>query len=65
MAINISNRKPNNSARDRSHALNTHNRRQKLNLQVVRLEDGTRVRISAKEARTLRKADKVNAEEAA
>ena len=35
MAINISNRKPNNSARDRSHALNTHNRRQKLNLQLT------------------------------
>lgn len=61
MAINVSNRKPNCSARQRSHALNTTNRKQKLNLQVIRLEDGTRVRISAKEARTLKK--DVNVEE--
>ena len=53
MAINVSNRKPNCKARDRSHALNTHNRKQKLNLQVIRLADGTRVRVSAKEKRTL------------
>lgn len=53
MAINVSNRKPNCKARDRSHALNTHNRKQKLNLQVVRLADGRRVRVSAKEKRTL------------
>ncbi len=63
MAINVSNRTPNCSARQRSHALNTTNRKQKLNLQVVRLEDGTRVRVSNKEARTLRKDSKV--EEAA
>lgn len=62
MAINVSNRKPNNSARDRSHALNTHNRTQKLNLQVVRLEDGRRVRITTKEKRTLLK-DIKNVEE--
>ena len=37
MAINVSSRKPNCKARDRSHALNTHNRKQKLNLQVLRL----------------------------
>jgi len=61
MAINISNRKPNQKKRIRSHALNTTNSVQKLNLQVVRLEDGTRVRVSAKEARTLRKAEKVEA----
>lgn len=61
MAINVSNRKPNCSARTRSHALNTTNRKQKLNLQVVRLEDGTRVRVSAKEARTFKK--DVNVEE--
>lgn len=60
MAINISSRKPNKSKRLRSHALNTTNSVQKLNLQVVRLEDGTKVRISAKEARTLRKAEKIN-----
>jgi ribosomal protein L28 len=61
MAINISGRKPNLRKRIRSHALNTTNSTQGLNLQVVRLEDGTRVRISAKEARTLRKAEKVDA----
>lgn len=63
MAINISNRKPNLNKRIRSHALNTTNSTQALNLQVIRLEDGTKVRISAKEARTLRKAEKVNTEE--
>ena len=64
MAINISSRKPNLRKRLRSHALNTTNSTQAFNLQVVRLEDGTRVRISAKEARTLRKAEKVNSEDA-
>lgn len=59
MAINLSSRKPNKSKRIRSHALNTTNSTQNLNLQVVRLEDGTRVRVSAKEARTFRKAEKV------
>lgn len=59
MAINLSNRKPNKSKRIRSHALNTTNSTQNLNLQVVRLEDGTRIRVSAKEARTFRKAEKV------
>lgn len=62
MATNISNRKPNCSARQRSHALNTTNRRQKLNLQVVRLEDGRRVRVTTKEKRTLLK-DVKNVEE--
>ena len=61
MAIKITSRKP-LKGNDRSHALNTHKRSRKLNLQVVRLEDGTKVRISAKEARTLRKSEKVNAE---
>ena len=60
MAINITSRKPNMNKRIRSHALNTTNSTQKLNLQVVRLEDGTKVRISAKEARTLRKTEKMN-----
>ena len=61
MAINITSRKPNLRKRIRSHALNTTNSTQKLNLQVVRLEDGTRVRVTTKEARTLRKAEKVEA----
>lgn len=59
MAINLSNRKPNKSKNLRSHALNTTNSTQNLNLQVVRLEDGTRVRLSAKEIKTARKVNKV------
>ena len=55
MAINVSNRKPNKRKRIRSHALNTTNSTQNLNLQVYRLEDGTKVRISTKEMRTLLK----------
>ena len=39
----------------RSHSLRATKKRQKLNLQVVRLEDGTRVRISTKEKRELLK----------
>ena len=54
MAINVSNRKPNKRKRIRSHALNTTNSTQNLNLQVYRLEDGTKVRISTKEMRTLK-----------
>ena len=61
MAINVSGRKPNCKARDRSHALNTHNRKQKLNLQVLRLADGRRVRVSSKEKRTIFKDEKVSA----
>ena len=49
MAINVTGRKPNCKARNRSHALNKTNRKQKLNLQIVRLADGRRVRISSKE----------------
>ena len=58
MAINITNRKPNMKKRIRSHALNTTNSVQKLNLQVCRLEDGTRVRMSVKDKRTLLKGQK-------
>ncbi len=57
MAINISSKKP-NSAKTKSHALNRTNRQQKPNLQVIRLEDGTRVRISAKEMKSLLKNQK-------
>ena len=42
----------------RSHALNATKKRQNLNLQVYRLEDGTKVRLSAKEIRTLAKNEK-------
>ena len=54
MARNISERKP-NVKNERSHALNTTKRKQGLNLQVVRLEDGTRVRMSMKDKKTLLK----------
>jgi len=57
MAKNITNRKP-NVKNLRSHALNATKKKQGLNLQVVRLEDGTRVRISAKDKRTLLKDQK-------
>ncbi|MCI8460390.1 MAG: 50S ribosomal protein L28 [Bacilli bacterium] len=54
MAVNISTRKG-NVKNKRSHALNATKKRQNLNSQVYRLEDGTRVRLSAKEIRTLKK----------
>ena len=54
MAVNITTRKD-NVKNLRSHALNATKNRQNLNLQVYRLEDGTKVRLSAKEIRTLKK----------
>ena len=54
MAVNASQRKG-NVKNMRSHAMNATKKRQKLNLQVHRLEDGTKVRISTKEKRTLLK----------
>lgn len=54
MAVNITGRKP-LSCNKRSHALNTTKKQSKLNLQIVRLADGTRVRLSAREIRALRK----------
>ena len=54
MAVNISKR-VGNVKNQRSHALNATKKRQNLNLQVYRLEDGSKVRISAKEKRTLLK----------
>ena len=57
MAVNITTRKD-NVKNLRSHALNSTKKRQNLNLQVFRLEDGTKVRLSAKEIRTLRKNEK-------
>ena len=57
MAVNVSTRKG-NVKNKRSHALNATKTRQNLNLQVHRLEDGTKVRISAKEKRTLKKNEK-------
>ena len=57
MAVNITTRKD-NVKNTRSHALNKTKKRQNLNLQVYRLEDGTKVRMSAKEIRTLAKNEK-------
>ena len=54
MAVNITTRKD-NVKNLRSYALNATKKRQNLNLQVYRLEDGTKVRLSAKEIRTLKK----------
>ena len=57
MAVNVTTRKD-NVKNMRSHALNATKKRQDLNLQVYRLEDGTKVRLSAKEIRTLKKNEK-------
>ena len=57
MAIKVTSKKPLNG-NSRSHALNATKRQQKPNLQVIRLEDGTRIRMSAREIRSLRKQDK-------
>ena len=57
MAVNASTRKG-NVKNMRSHAMNATKKRQKLNLQVQRLEDGTKVRLSTKEKRTLLKGQK-------
>lgn len=57
MAVNASQR-VGNVKNMRSHAMNATKKRQKLNLQVHRLEDGTKVRISTKEKRTLLKGQK-------
>ena len=54
MAVKATNRKP-LKGNDRSHALNTSKRARKLNLQVVTLEDGTKVRMTVREKRTLNK----------
>ena len=47
----------------RSHSLRATKHAQKPNLQQVILEDGTKVKISARELRTMRKASKTNVEE--
>lgn len=57
MAVNVSNRRG-NVKNLRSHALNATKKRQNVNLQVYRLEDGTKVRLSTKEIRTLKKREK-------
>ena len=61
MAIKVTNKKP-LTGNKRSHALNATKMQQKPNLQVVRLEDGTKVRMSAREIRNMRKQQAVVAE---
>ena len=58
MAVKVTNTKPlhGNSS---SYALNATRRQQKPNLQVVRLADGTRIRMSAREAKSFRKEQKM------
>ncbi len=54
MATNVSNR-TGNVKNLRSHSLRANKKRQKLNLQIVRTEDGRKVRMSTKEKRELLK----------
>ena len=56
MAKNESTRNP-NIKNLRSHALNSTKKKQKLNLQVVTLENGEKVKLSAKEIRNMKKAN--------
>ena len=58
MAVKVTSRKP-LFGNQRSHALNATRKKQGVNLQVVRLEDGTKGRVSARELRTARKGNKV------
>ena len=57
MAVNVSTR-TGNVKNERSHALNATKKRQKVNLQVYRLDDGSKVRYSTKEIRTIKKQKK-------
>ena len=57
MAKKVTNKKPLSGNR-RSHSCRATKHTQKVNLQVVTLEDGTKVRMSARERRTLNKAEK-------
>jgi Ribosomal protein L28 len=57
MAVKVTTKKPLFGNR-RSHALNATRHAQKPNLQKVTLENGLKVRISARELRTLNKASR-------
>ncbi len=57
MAKKVTSKKP-LTGNSRSHALNATKKQQKPNLQVIRLDDGTKIRMSAREIRSLRKQDK-------
>lgn len=64
MAVKITGKKP-LFGNKRSHALNATRTKQKVNLQKITLEDGTKVRLSAREIRTLRKNEKIAEDTAA
>jgi len=57
MAVKATTRKG-NVKNIRSHALNATKKRQKVNLQVYRLDDGSKVRLSVKEIKDLNKQKK-------
>ncbi len=57
MAIKVTNKKP-LFGNKRSHACNATKHAQKPNLQKITLEDGTSIKISARELRTLKKVSK-------
>ena len=57
MAVKATNKKPLSGNR-RSHSCKATKHTQKVNLQLVTLEDGSKVRISAREKRTLNKSEK-------
>ena len=57
MAKKVTNKKPLAGNR-RSHSCRATKHTQKVNLQVVTLENGNKVRMSARERRTLNKAEK-------
>ncbi len=54
MAVKATNKKPLSGNR-RSHSCKATKHTQKVNLQLVTLEDGTKVKMSAREKRTLNK----------
>lgn len=62
MAVKVTNKKPLVGNR-RSHALNATKHAQKPNLQVVTLDNGLKIRISARELRTLKKGSRKITEE--
>ena len=57
MAVKATNKKPLSGNR-RSHSCRATKHMQKVNLQVVTLADGSKVRMSAREKRTLNKSEK-------
>lgn len=61
MAVKATSKKPLFGNR-RSHALNATKHTQKLNLQNVTLSDGTKIKVTAREAKKYRKNDKTDEE---